>query len=66
MSTLERLRNSMVRVRSLVDFNKQNPTVTLDMIDCMTRVTIQDLKTLLDGLEDRDISPKRPKFIPQK
>ena len=56
----------MVRVEKLVNLYYQSPTVTLDMIDSITRVTIQDLKTLLDGLEDRDTSLKRPKFIPQK
>ena len=66
MDAMKRLKDSMVRVKSLVDFYFQSPTVTLDTIDFMTRVTIEDLKILLDGLEDRDISLKRPKLIPLK
>ena len=62
MNGIERLKDSMVRVRSLVDFYQESPTTTLDMMDSMTAVTIGDLETLLDGLADRDISLKRPKF----
>lgn len=65
MNALERLRDSMFRVGSLVDFYKQSPTITLDTIDFLTKVTMEDLNVLLHGLEDRDISlhsSKRPKF----
>ena len=62
MNAIERLKGSMVRVEALVDFYRQSPTATLDMLDSMTDVTIQDLETLLDALKDRDISLKRPKF----
>ncbi len=31
------------------------------MTDSITEVTIEDLKTLLDGLADRDISLREPK-----
>ncbi len=57
MNAMERLKSAMVRVKALVDF--YHPTVTIDMTDSITEVTIEDLKTLLDGLADRDISLKR-------
>ena len=60
MNAIERLKDSIRRVEILVDFYNQNPTTTLDMMDSMTAVTIGDLKTLLDGLADRDISIKYP------
>ena len=56
MNAMERLENSMIRVRALINFYKQHPTTTLDIIGGMTTVTIDDLKILLDGLADRDIS----------
>ena len=62
MNAMERLRNSMVRVRALVNFYREHPETTLDMMDSMTAVTMEDLKTLLDALADRDISLKRPEF----
>ena len=62
MNALERLKGSMVRVKALVDFYQEHPATTLDMMYSMTAVTIKDLETLLDGLADRDISLKRPKF----
>ncbi|KKL23694.1 hypothetical protein LCGC14_2422790 [marine sediment metagenome] len=61
MDGIERLKGAMVRVEALVDFYKESPTVTLDMMDSFTEVTMEDLETLLDGLADRDISLKRPK-----
>ena len=53
MSALERLKGAMVRVEALVDFYKQSPTVTIDMMDSTTEVTMEDLETLLDGIKDR-------------
>ena len=66
MNAMERLKDSMVRVSALVDFYLEHPTTTLDMMDSMTAVTIGDLKVLLDALADRDISLKRPEFVPLK
>lgn len=54
----QRLKDSMIRAKNLVDFYKQNPITTLDMMDSVTAVTMEDLETLLDGLADRDISIK--------
>ncbi len=67
MNAIERLKDSMVRVEALVDFHRENPNITIDIwMDSMSAVTIGDLKVLLEGLRDRDISLKRPKFVPQK
>ena len=66
MNAMERLKDSMVRVRSLVDFYQEYPDATLDMMDSMTAVTIRDLETLLNGLADRDISLKRPELKTQR
>ena len=66
MNAMERLRNSMVRVSALVNFYREHPETTLDMMDSITAVTMEDLKTLLDALADRDISLKRPEFVPQR
>ena len=62
MNAIERLKDSMSRVETLISFYKEHLGITLDMIDSMTAVTIEDLKILLDGLADRDISLKRPEF----
>ncbi|KKN01000.1 hypothetical protein LCGC14_1132230 [marine sediment metagenome] len=59
---MERLKDSMTRVSALVNFYKESPATTLDMMDSLTEVTMQDLETLLDALADRDISLKRPEF----
>ena len=59
MDAIKRLKDSMVRVRDLVDFYVEHPTTTLDMMDSTTAVIIGDLERLLDGLADRD------RFIPQ-
>jgi len=56
----------MVRIEALVNFYKEHPTTTLDRMDSITSVTMEDLRTLLDGLSDRDISLKRPEFKTQK
>ena len=56
MTAIERLKHTMFRVEKLVNFYLQSPTVTLDMMDSITDVTMRDLNTLLDGLKDRDIS----------
>ena len=61
MNAIERLKGAMVRVKALVDFYRQQPTVTIDMMDSITEVTMEDLKILLDGLADRDISLKETK-----
>ena len=66
MNAMERLKDSMVRVSALVNFYREHPETTLDMMDSMTAVTMEDLKTLLDALADRDISLKRPEFVPQR
>ncbi len=66
MNAIERLKNSMVRVSALVNFYREHPETILDMTDSMTAVTIGDLKVLLDGLADRDISLKRPELKTQK
>ena len=79
MNDIERLEHAMFRVEKLVKFYLQSPTVTLDMIDSITSVTIQDLETLLDALKDRGMSSKdrsmlsavteifkRPEFKTQK
>ena len=64
MDAMTRLEHSITRVKSLVNLYKQHPTTTLDMIDSMTAVTIGDLKILLDGLADRDISiSKMPELV---
>lgn len=51
---MERLKDSMVRVKALVDFYQESPNIYVDMLDTLTKVTIGDLRTLLDGLEDRE------------
>jgi len=66
MNAMKRLKDSMVRVEALVNFYLEHPATTLDMMDSFTTVTMEDLKTLLDGLADRDISLKRPEFVPQR
>ena len=70
MNAIERLKGSMVRVKALIDFYQHSPFVMLhgidaagrDVLDTTTNVTVEDLERLLDGLADRDISLKRPKF----
>ena len=62
MNAMKRLKDSMVRVEALVNFYLEHPATTLDMMDSFTTVTVEDLKTLLDALADRDISLKRPEF----
>ena len=65
MNAMERLENSMIRVRALINFYKQHPTTTLDMMDGLTAVTIGDLNILLAGLADRDISiSEMPELVP--
>lgn len=66
MDDIERLKDSMVKVEALVDFYQEHPSLCIDMLDTLTKVTIGDLKILLNGLVDRDISLKRPKLIPLK
>jgi polyphosphate kinase 2 (PPK2 family) len=69
MDAFERLKASMVRVGSLVDFYQHSPFVILhgidaagrDVLDTTTNVTVEDLERLLDGLADRDISLKHSK-----
>ncbi len=56
----------MVRVSALVNFYREHPETTLDVMDSITAVTMEDLKTLLDALADRDISLKRPELKTQK
>ena len=63
MNAMERLKNAMVQVRSIIDFHQQFPT---GMTYPFTDITIKNLEILLDGLADRDISLKSPKFVSQK
>ncbi len=62
MDGIERLKGAIVRVEALVNFYQRHLSTTLDMMDSMTAVTIQDLKTLLEGLTERDISLAGPKL----
>ncbi len=62
MDGIEKLKSAMVRVEALVNFYQEQGGITLDMMDSMTAVTIKDLKTLLEGLMDRDISLIGPKL----
>ncbi|KKK52241.1 hypothetical protein LCGC14_3106860, partial [marine sediment metagenome] len=62
MNGIERLQDAMVRVEALVNYYQEQEGITLDMMDSMTAVTIRDLKTLLEGLMDRDISLIGPKL----
>jgi len=55
MNSMEKLKDSMVRVKALVDFYQQSPNTTLDSMDSFTNVTIEDLETLL-------VSKLGPKF----
>ena len=64
MNSMEKLKDSMFRVKALVDFYQQSPNTTLDSMDSFTNVTIQDLETLLEGLMDRDISLQKTKHKP--
>ena len=65
MDAIERLKDAMTRVKALVDFYQESPTICIDMLDSFTDVTVEDLKILLEGLADRDISIKRPEFRTQ-
>ena len=62
MDGIERLKGAMVRVEALVSFYQGHLSTTLDTMELITPVTIKDLKTLLDGLADRDISLIGPKL----
>ncbi len=64
MDGIEKLKSAMVRVEALVNFYQEQGGITLDMMDSMTAVTIKDLKTLLEGLMDRDISLQKTKHKP--
>ena len=76
MDAMERLKDSMTRVKTLIDFKQEHSTVKIFgkeylLISCATvtssmKVSIEDLNILVEALEDRDISTKRPDFIPQK
>ena len=67
MDAMERLKDSMVRVKALIDYNQEDPTTTIfGTVASSNEVTMEDLKILLDGLKDRDISTKRPDFVSQK
>ena len=54
-----KLKDSMVRVKALIDCYNQSPKGIFDTIN---NVTIKDLETLLEGLMDRDISLVGPKL----
>lgn len=58
MNTIDRLKDTMTKVKALIDFYKQNPHTELNMMDSITDVTMGDLEILLDGLAVRDISLK--------
>ncbi len=62
MDGIERLKGAMVRVEALVSFYRGHLSTTLDTMELITPVTIRDLKTLLEGLMDRDISLAGPKL----
>jgi len=62
MTGIERLKDSMFRVEALVSFYRGHLSTTLDTMELITPVTIKDLKTLLEGLMDRDISLAGPKL----
>ncbi len=61
MNAIERLKDSVVRVEALVSFYQGHLSTTLDTVELITPVTIKDLKILLEGLADRDISIKHLK-----
>ena len=67
MDAIMQLKDSMVRVKALIDFNQENPTTTIfGTVASSTKVTMEDLQTLLDALADRDISIKGMEFKTQK
>ena len=74
MDGIERLKDSMARVKALVGFYQHSPFVTLhgidaagrDVLDTTTNVTVEDLETLLNGLADRDISLRKPELKTQR
>ena len=67
MDAAERLKGAMVRVKALVGFYQEHlTTIIFGTVDLPTEVIIEDLKVLLEGLADRDISIKRPEFVSQR
>ena len=66
MDATEKLKGSIIRVKTLIAFYREHLGITLDMMDSTTVVTIEDLVTLLEALADRDISIKGMEFKTQK
>ncbi len=47
MTTVKTIQESMVRVARLASFYREHPGLTLDMLDSLTDVTIEDLQQVL-------------------